>query len=154
MKVFRLCNRQFSSDLSGKGAKIFGGRWNNKGTAILYTSESRALCLAEVLVRATSKSIPDDYHLVTIELPDNHSVLEVGLKNLPLDWKRVSYKPVLQRIGDSFVQTNEHLILKVPSVVIPAEFNYLINPRHPGFGKVSILNIEPFEFDERLFISK
>jgi RES domain-containing protein len=69
MKVYRLCNRQFSNDLSGKGAELFGGRWNSKGTAILYTSESRALCLTEVLVHATSNSIPDDYHLVTIELP-------------------------------------------------------------------------------------
>ena len=82
MKVFRLCNRQFSNDLSGKGAELFGGRWNNKGTAILYASESRALCLTEVLVHATSKSIPDDYHLVTIELPDNYSIVHLKITQI------------------------------------------------------------------------
>lgn len=152
MIVYRLSRSRFAKDLSGRGAELAGGRWNSKGTAILYTSDSIALCTVEVAVHMPLGIVPLDYQLIQIEFPDDVTVIEVPETELPEDWKSFPHGNATQQIGDAFVQAQEALVLKVPSAAVQGTYNYLINPRHPQFQKVTIVAITPFEFDKRLFV--
>ena len=151
MIVYRLSKSKFAADLSGKGAEKAGGRWNSKGTAMVYTSASRALCTTEIAVHTPLGNLPQDYMLVTIEIPDTTPILEFSLDELPPDWKSIPHAHSTQVIGDNFVAEGLYSVLKVPSVVVQDEFNYLLNPLHPAAREVVIRGIEPFNFDERLF---
>jgi RES domain-containing protein len=151
MIVYRLSKSKYSADLSGKGAEKAGGRWNSKGVAMIYTSASRALCTAEVAVHVPLGIVPADYELVTIDIPDD-SVTEAGIKDLPADWRSFPHSDSTQKLGDRFVREGKFLVLKVPSVVVQGEFNFLINPGHEAAAKVRIVKTEPFLFDKRLFI--
>jgi RES domain-containing protein len=150
MIVYRLSAEKYKKDLSGTGAEKAGGRWNSKGMAMLYTSESRALCTTEIAVHTALGNMPDGYHLITIELPDT-AIFEIDAANLPADWKSIPHANSTQLIGDDFLRNAQFLIMKAPSVVVPGDFNYLVNPAHPLFKKVKLLKTEPFEFDKRLF---
>ncbi|MDO6391362.1 RES family NAD+ phosphorylase [Pontibacter sp. BT731] len=152
MIVYRLSRKLYCNDLSGKGAELAGGRWNSKGIAVLYTSESIALCTVEIAVHMPLGIVPKDYYLVTIELPDDAPIGEIHEKNLASSWKSFPHSSVTQKVGDSYVRDGAYLILKVPSATVQGTFNYLVNPRHPAFHKVRILKTEPFVFDKRLFI--
>ena len=151
MIVYRLSKGNFKYDLSGKGAELAGGRWNNKGIAMLYTSASRALCAMEVLVHVPISLLPNDYHMVSIEVPDDAPSGEVFLDDLPPQWQSLPHGSATQKIGDLFVHERKLLLLKVPSAVVKGDFNYLINPQHPDFYKVKVTETELFEFDSRLF---
>ena len=151
MIVFRLAKLKFSQDLSGKGAELAGGRWNSKGTPLVYTSESRALCTTEIAVHTPLGIIPDDYYLITIQLPKTLTLEEIKTESLPDDWKTFPHSNATQKIGDQFVRETKSLILKVPSAVVPGDFNYLLNPIHKDFNSVKIIATEAFEFDKCLF---
>jgi len=151
MIVFRLSKSKFAGDLSGKGAEKSGGRWNSKGTALVYTSESRALCTTEIAVHTPLGNLPLDYRLITLEIPDLIPIKVLQAKNLPDDWKSLPHSHSTQEIGDRFVSEGKYAVLKVPSVVVQGDFNYLINPAHSDSGRIVIKAIEPFHFDERLF---
>jgi RES domain-containing protein len=150
MIVFRLTTTRYARDLSGKGAEMSGGRWNNKGTAMVYTSESRALCILEVAVHLPLGNLPMDFVLISLELPDT-SIENVDPSILPNDWKEHPPKSFTRRIGDEFVAAANHLTLKVPSALVPDEHNFLINPKHPDSHKIIVQSIEPFSFDSRFF---
>ena len=150
MKVFRLCKAKYAHDLSGTGAEKSGGRWNSKGVAMIYTSESRALCTTEIAVHTPLGNLPDDYSLVTLEIPDP-LILNINTADLPFDWKTFPHSKSTQKIGDDLILKGKNLIFRVPSVVVQGEFNYLINPKHSDIKSVKILKVEPFTFDERLF---
>ena len=151
MIVYRLSKRVFATDLSGSGARIAGGRWNSQGVALLYTSDSRALCTAEIAVHTGLGLLPADYQLITLDIPDSASLSEIDPEKLPKAWRSFPYAPFTRIIGDQFVKENRHLVLKVPSAVVPGDFNYLVNPAHPLINQVKIVKIEKFEFDERMF---
>lgn len=152
MIVYRLAKAKYSNDLSGKGAEKTGGRWNSKGTALLYTSESRALCTAEIAVHTPLGSVPNDYVLISIEIPDDSSITQASLEELPENWKSFPHPHATQEIGDRFIDGNSALVLKVPSAIVQGDFNYLVNPQHPEFGNISIVEIGNFEFNKRLFV--
>ena len=153
MRVLSLSKKKFSHDLSGKGAELAGGRWNSKGKAVLYTSQSRALCTAEIAVHTPLGNIPRDYEIVEINVPDSIlSIDEIEITELPIDWKSIPHSHASQEIGDKFLSENKFLVFKVPSVVVLGEFNFLINPAHRRFNEVEITSIDPFEFDVRLFL--
>ena len=151
MIVFRLSKTDFCNDLSGKGAEINGGRWNSKGQPLLYTCESRALCITEIAVHTPLGIIPLDYCLCTIELPDNLAVKEISNTEMPADWKSLPHSESTQIIGNQFIRDRKDLVFKAPSAAVPGEYNYLINPLHPNFHTVKIISTEPFLFDEHLF---
>ncbi|MDZ4793985.1 MAG: RES family NAD+ phosphorylase [Bacteroidota bacterium] len=151
MIVYRLSKKKYSADLSGRGAEKAGGRWNSKGLPIVYTSESRALCTTEIAVHSPLGNIPTDYYLTTIEIPPTASILEIKQAELLKDWKAIPHSNSTQLIGDRFLFENKFLVLKVPSVVVQGDFNYLLNPAHRLFQKVKITNTALFEFGERLF---
>lgn len=149
MEVFRLATAKYANDLSGTGARLHGGRWNQKGEAVLYTAGTRALALVEVLVHLTNAFLPLNYQLITLYIPDD-SIIEFPTKSLPSDWKTLEPSESTKKISAKWLITNEYLVLKVPSVIVEGEFNYLVNPLHADFSKVKILKTEPFSFDIRL----
>jgi RES domain-containing protein len=151
MIVFRLSKSKFANDLSGKGAEKSGGRWNSRGIAMVYTSESRALCTTEIAVHTPLGNLPPDYCIVTIEIPESAPLQVLNLNELPSDWNTIPHSHSTQEIGEEFITEEKFLVLKVPSVVVHGDFNYLLNPKHPQFNDVKIKSIDPFNFDKRLF---
>ncbi len=151
MKLYRLTKFKYSRDLSGKGAEIGGGRWNSKGTSMLYTSQSIALATTEIAVHVPLGILSKGYVVITFEVPDQTITEELQENKLPPDWKSVPHSHSTQMIGDEFISSKRALILKVSSVVVQGDFNYLINPNSQDIKKVSITTIERYEFDERLF---
>jgi RES domain-containing protein len=149
MEVYRIC-RSRNADLSGKGSKIAGGRWNSKSHAVIYSSENRSLAILELLSHFTDYIIPDDLVLLTISLPSDPDMEEIKPQMLPKNWKMYPGPIQLTEIGDEWLNRNETLILKVPSVIIENEYNYLINPSHKDIVKVKIIRKEKFIVDERL----
>jgi len=151
MILFRLAKQKYSDDFSGLDAELTGGRWNNKGTRILYTSDSRALCTAEIAVHMPIGLIPKDYYLITLEVPDTVTLHLIDSKSLPERWMDFPYSDITQDIGEDFISKGDFLILKVPSAVVQGDHNYLINPGHKEFDKVRLTGKEKFNFDECLF---
>lgn len=150
MHVHRLSKAKYSSDLSGIGARIAGGRWNLKGTAVLYTAQNRALATVEYLVHVPIAIIPKNLRMVTLEVPDAAPKTTVSIKDLPLQWNQYPPPPELAKIGTDWITGNSQLLLYVPSAVVPGEYNLLINPSHPDMKYVKILHVEVYKFDKRL----
>lgn len=149
MRVFRLSKRKYSSKLDGKGAAKYGNRWNSKGVEILYTAGSRALALVEVAVHLPLATLPKDFMMMTVEIPPPVSIETLDLGQLPEGWS--SIPTATQQIGDQFIESERACVLKVPSAVVPGDFNYLINPDHAEFTQVEIVEVVDFHFDKRLF---
>ncbi len=148
MKVYRLSKKKYCHDLSGRGAEIAGGRWNSKGFAMVYTSDSRALCTAEIAIRIPLGILPLDYYLIEIAIPDTIIIQDVP-KKLPKDWKHWPHAKSTQQLGDAFIQKTQHAVLRVPSAVVQGDFNYLLNPNHSDFHQIKIVKTTIFEFDKR-----
>lgn len=118
--------RHATSAFDGEGARRYGGRWNSPGTAIVYTAESRALALLEVLAGLRSVQPIDAYVLISATFDDS-IVTAPNLQTLPKDWSQSPPQPSTQRIGDEWVQQRRSAILKVPSAIVPQEYNYLLD---------------------------
>lgn len=150
MKVFRLSRKKYPAELSGKGAAVYGARWNSPGIEMVYTAESRALAMAEVFVHLSLAMMPDDYLMLTIDIPATVSIKALNTLSLPEDWADSPYKNETQAIGDHFISSREACILKVPSSVVQGDFNYLLNPYHADFENISIIEINDFIIDRRM----
>lgn len=150
MEVFRLSREKFAS-LSGKGAALKGARWNSIGIELIYTAANRSLAMAEIAVHFTLATLPDDYVMMTIYIPDEISMQRLTTGDLPEDWNSFPGTNSTQIIGDSFVNENRCCLLQIPSVVTKGDYNILINPHHKDFKKVRIVSIEKFPFDKRIF---
>jgi RES domain-containing protein len=149
MIVYRICNSLYNDDLSGTGAKLFGGRWNSKGFAMLYVAENISLTVLEMLVHNQFKDFAIELSLLKISVPDTAEVKEVKLNKLKKEWiEDYSYTKF---IGNEFIKSTNNLLLKVPSAVVNEEHNFLINPLHADFKKVKIIEVKPFSTDKRLF---
>ena len=151
MIVYRIAKTKNIKDLSGTGARIFGGRWNNKGVNIIYTSESRALATLEYLVHVPLSLIPTDLSIATIKIPDSIVPKNISPTKLPKNWRAYPAPSRLARIGTDWVLSSETLLLRVPSAVVKDEFNILLNPAYPDMKRVKISNIEVCKLDSRLF---
>lgn len=144
MIVYRIAKRSRIEDLTGKGAEIAGGRWNDIGTPALYTSTSLALCFCEILVHSDRDLMPTDMCYAKIAIPDD----------LIIDLTETTIKDSVT-YGTNWLKTKESLAIKVLSVLMPKEykndFNIIINPLHKNFLKVEIKEIKSCPFDKRLF---
>ncbi|MEO7294079.1 MAG: RES family NAD+ phosphorylase [Ginsengibacter sp.] len=146
MIIYRLSTSKFAHDLSGQGAKIYGGRWNPVGFAALYISEFISLSILEILVRADKFTSPDAYTLLSIQIPED-SVSFIEIEKLKIGWQQhIEYT---KWIGEQFIKNNTTLTLKVPSAIVPQEHNFLINPLHKDFKKVKIISTDLLELDKR-----
>lgn len=146
MRVFRICREEYSRELVASGRM---NRWNKDGQHVIYAAESRALCALELLAHTNGVVPAGNYKAMVIEIPETE-IEEITAEELPKNWKSVKAYPQLQRIGSMWYEESKQLLLKVPSVLISTEFNYVINTKHPTFEKVSIASLESFFWDDRL----
>lgn len=117
-------------------AAKFGNRWSPKGTETIYLAESRALAMAEIVVHLTLASLPSDYVMIEIDIPDGIEIKVLKKKDIPHNWNNHPTNKETQKIGDEFIEKLESVILKVPSAVVEGDYNYLINPHHKDFKKI------------------
>jgi RES domain-containing protein len=140
---------RISSAFSGEGARIYGGRWNSRGTAVIYVSEHESLAALELLVHLTP--IPPDERYLSFRLEWEEKLTEYfPVKNLPADWKTEPPDFKSMQIGDEWVRAGKSVALGVPSVLSASELNFLLNPRHPDFKKIKISKPMEYRFDSRL----
>lgn len=152
MILYRLCKSKYSHDLTGSGAEKTGGRWNSKGIPAIYASESRALCVTEIAVHTPLGLLPDDYEIVSLVIPDEVPLYKVRDHDLPKDWRVYPHPGATRKIGDHLLKINKYLLVRTPSVIVPGDYNYLINPRHQDSFLVKIVSVGPFEFEKRLSV--
>ena len=150
MTVYRLSLDMYKDDLGGTGAKLFGGRWNNIGIPVLYSTENISLAVLELLVRIDKNNIPLNHYLLQIDIPDTEVPFVITKNKLKAGWKDDIHST--QWMGSELISAGEFLMLKVPSVVVDEEHNFIINPRHPNFKKVKLVSAKKFQFDNRLFL--
>ena len=146
--VYRLSSSRFPAS-SGAGAARGGRRWNPAGTEVIYASDSRALAAIETL--AQYAALPKDFVLTPIWIPDHLIPIEVPATELPPGWNDPG-APVdwTQQRGARWISEGVSAILKVPSAIVPAEWNYVLSVAHPDFGSIQFQTSEPFPFDPRL----
>ncbi len=151
MEAYRLSREVYASTLSGKGAALKGARWNSIGVEIIYTASNRSLAMAEVAVHFTLATLPTDYMMVTIHVPDDISLQKLNVSDLPADWNTFPHPSTTQAIGDQFIADNKFCVLQIPSAVTQGDYNLLINPNHPDFKRLKIIDKDKFPFDKRIF---
>lgn len=148
MIVYRFSNINYKDDISGTGAKMYGGRWNEPGVAALYSSSTISLSLLEVLVNAQTLKELKSLALLKLEIPKSLVSSVQKLTTLKKNWyEDFDYT---RWIGTEFCKAGNNLLLEYPSAVVHEEMNYLINPEHKEFKKVKILSSNDFYFDDRL----
>jgi RES domain-containing protein len=141
--------RHAASAFDGEGARVEGGRWNSPGTSVVYTAQSTALAVLEMLVHLGRGSILPAYVVIPCTF-DDALVSRLDRTRLPKNWRSYPAPPELQLIGDEWVSRGASAVLDVPSAVIEADSNYLLNPHHPDFKAVRVMAPQGFEFDLRL----
>jgi RES domain-containing protein len=149
--VFRLGSSRYPAN-DGAGASQYGGRWNHKGTSVIYTAESRALCALEVL--ASADELADDYVATPIELTSGIAIMVTDVGDLPAGWNANEPLDATRDIGTNWAAGLATAVLSVPSAVIPQERNYILNPAHTDFARIRFYSPIPFHFDDRLRRSK
>lgn len=148
MKLYRITKEKYAADLRGMGGLYEAGRWHREGIQLVYTSEVVSLAMLEVL--GHWRKTPTGLSLATIDVPDEASMLFVAAGELPANWRVLPYLPALADLTDRWIGTEEHWIMRVPSIHSPTEFNYLLNPLHPEHATLKLISIEPHPFDPRL----
>ena len=151
MTAYRLVKAKWlDTALSGDGAKRYGGRWNSKGRACLYLAGSESLAILEILVHLDHPPLLHHYRLLKLTLP-HKAVNYLDHHDLPTMWREPEAPPETAHIGDTWLDTQKSPVLAVPSVIVPREWNYLVNPTHPD-SKVILESARPlpFELDKRL----
>jgi RES domain-containing protein len=151
MQVCRLVKARFSSAaLFGSGAKAYGGRWNSKGIAMIYTSDCISLAALELLVHLHRAEVLNQYRLFTLQIPDD-GVMSLDESALPEDWRRDPPPSTTVRIGDEWSESLQSIALAVPSAIVPQQRNILLNPTHGEFDSiVAGASNDPLDFDPRL----
>jgi RES domain-containing protein len=132
------------------GARRYGGRWNQRGTPVVYTSATLSLAVMELLVHLDDDDLAKAYVGVAADIPDSLVITRVRAADLPRDWRRIPPPEALPELGSRWAGARVTAVLAVPSAVIPHELNYLLNPRHPHFKRIRVGRPEPFSFDPRL----
>jgi len=149
MEIFRITLARYSHSLEASGR---AGRWNSKGRQVIYAAESRSLACLENLVHRSGAALSQDFRTIVINIPAKTRIETLQIADLPENWRNLMDHAPCQMLGDKWLARQETLLLRVPSVIIPEEFNYLLNPLHPDFSKVSIARNEPFLFDPRVAV--
>ena len=134
----------------GEGARLYGGRWNSPGVAIVYGSQHKSLAALEQLVHFNPIT-PNRFKVFSFQFPDS-LVENVSSRNLPKDWRQEPPPPSAQHFGTIWARELRSAVLAIPSIIIPDELNYLLNPAHPDFKKITIGKAEDFSFDARLLV--
>jgi RES domain-containing protein len=147
MTVYRITLAVHADKLVASG---YPARWNSKDIKVIYTAQSRALACLENVVHRNSRGLQDNFRILTINIPDQLKVMVIDRNTLVADWQQFASLPYTQRIGDKWVKDGMSAVLQVPSVIIPGEFNYILNVAHKDFTKITLVGNEPFSFDGRI----
>lgn len=148
MIVYRITGKKYSDDLSGTGAATYGGRWNKKGTPVLYTGESKEIALLETIVHTPPTIVPE-LDIITLEIPDD-SITTIQIEDLPSNWTLYPAPTILSEIGEHWVKNVNTIALKVPSCIIHSAHIIVLNCRHKEFHRVKLIDKRNFKFDSRL----
>ncbi|MBI3697503.1 MAG: RES family NAD+ phosphorylase [Acidobacteria bacterium] len=152
MRVWRICPERYAEEaFSGAGGLRHGARWHPKGTRVVYTSQSLSLAALEFFVNLDVAAAGVPLVAMSAEIPGEVKVLLIRPEDLPAGWRSYPAREALQAIGSRWVATGHFAVLSVPSALIPAERNYLLNPLHPRFRRIVISKPEPFAFDPRIW---
>ena len=151
MQVWRVVKtRHAATAFDGEGARLYGARWNSRGTRVAYASNSSALAVLEVVVHLSGGGgSPVGYSLISATVPDA-MIEDLDPTLLPKNWNVSPIPPSVQLLGDQWVASGRSLALRVPSVIVEGGFNLLINPEHKGFARVSVQSVSAYAFDPRL----
>ena len=150
--AYRLVKKRYASEaFDGEGARRFGGRWNHKGTRIVYLSGSLALAALEQFIHLGREGLSLSFVYFEVLIPDNVSLSKIGRKDLPEDWRSEPPACSTMDIGSGWIRSGDSSLLQVPSAVIPIEFNYLLNTAHPEINLIKIGRPMPFAFDPRMW---
>ncbi len=152
--VWRLVWPQFADKLDGEGSRIAGGRWNSRGYRAVYTSANLSLSVLEVYVHLAPEmrdALPV-LAAVRIAIPDNVGVARVSAARLAELLKEQNPLAACQAVGDDWISRGDDLVLEVPSILVPEEANFILNPAHPAMSEVSIFSTRAFHFDPRLAV--
>ncbi|MBS1911106.1 MAG: RES family NAD+ phosphorylase [Bacteroidetes bacterium] len=147
--AYRIARAPFPA-LDGEGARLYGGRWNSRGTPLVYAAGSIALAVLELLVHTDPATLPADLTVYTIELPDNITIEQISGRSLPKGWRKHPASIACARFGDAWAASLSTPALSIPSAIVPEEYNYLINPRHPDSHLIRVVRKRRFAFDQRL----
>lgn len=147
MQAFRIALARYAMELAASGR---AARWNPNDIEMIYTAGSRSLACLENVVHRNQIGLNQAFQVMTIEIPDDIRILTVDLKKLPAEWITYENIPLSQELGKNWIEEMKSAVLKVPSSIIMAEYNYLINPLHPDFQSIKLLKSEPFVFDRRI----
>lgn len=149
LSVWRITTSAFArSAFSGEGARLYGGRWNPKDVAIVYTAASQSLAMLEML--AQDQPLGAHYVFIEARIPGGLSIDRVRVDDLPPHWREIGAREKLQAIGAEWARRRGTPVLAVPSVIVPAESNYLLNPAHPEFKRIKVGKPTTVETDLRL----
>ena len=150
LTAWRLCAAKYAATaFDGEGARLHGGRWSLRGIPVVYTSESRALAVIEVLANVDERDRLLDIAWVLISAEVATGLIEKPVR-YPADWRAFPRPVATREFGAAWAREQRSAVLRVPSAVVPGEFNYLLNPAHPAFSQIKIGKPEPFTFDPRL----
>lgn len=140
-----------ANDMSGKGAESTGGRWNSKGKPVIYCAANVALSVLETLHDLRSGALPFNRFLVQIEIPDDLHAARVMLAPPPGGWDAIPPEASSRQAGDDWIDSGRSAVLQVPSVIVPEESNFLINPAHRDAARVVATTVKRWLYDPRLF---
>ena len=150
MHVWRVIKTKYASTaFDGEGARLYGARWNSRGTRVAYAASNSALAVLEVLVHMMAAGRLPAFSLIRANLPDS-MVEALPPAELPKHWDSSPVPPEVQAIGDAWIRSGRALALQVPSAIVAGSHNLLINPAHADFGRFQVESQEPFAFDQRL----
>jgi RES domain-containing protein len=149
LEAWRLVKaRHVAAAFSGEGAAKAGGRWNSRGVAVVYASATRSLAALETLVHL-NPPVMFPCRIIRVEF-DERWVERLPWATLPSNWKMEPPPFSTRQLGDDWSRSSRSAILALPSAIIPDETNYVLNPAHPDFKKITIGKPAPFTFDPRL----
>ncbi len=150
MLVYRIVLEKWSQSLTASGQ---AARWNSSGRYVLYTAGARSLACLENVVHRNSRGLNQLFKTMVIEIPDDVFIEKIKVENLPDNWHEFESYNITQQLGDAWLDGMKSAVLSVPSAIIPAEQNFLLNLQHPDFQKVKLLRTEDFIFDPRIKIT-
>ncbi len=150
MKVWRLCRKKHAA-FDGEGARLAGGRWNRRGTAVVYTSATLSLAVLEYFVNLPAAAAPPDLVAISAEVPEGIPISSLNAESLPRGWQKYPAPEALAELGSRWVEEAGTAVLAVPSAVVSQEKNYLLNPAHPRFAEIVPGKPEPLSLDARMW---
>jgi len=147
MIVYRITLAKWAGKLTASGR---AARWNSNGNFLVYTAGTRSLACLENVVHRISIGPEEQFKVTLIEIPNSLTISEISKGDLPADWKEYTNYSTCQKLGDQWIKNVNNAVLRVPSVIINEEYNYLLNPLHADFAKIMVNSLESFSFDDRL----